>query len=98
MDAKSACIFAFGGVHGTVTFALAFMVAETSVKKSDFNLVLMAEAVLIMLSLLVPTFIFQFILKRKPSDRDVVVSLYSEILMAEMVVLGNIDKRIERKS
>lgn len=195
LDAKSACIFALGGVHGTVTFALAFMVAETSVKKSDFNLVLMTEAVLIMLSLLVPTFIFQFILKRKPSDRevsqktiqirdemikhaidkinqiylpndlqqiiiydlqtqrmqtsikhfirafkhslrqpslsqeemntldmayrlafqeereylsevsqqqiahlDVVVSLYSEILMAEMVVLGNIDKRIERKS
>ena len=29
---------------------------------------------------------------------DVIISLYSEILMAEMVVLGNIDKRIERKS
>lgn len=28
---------------------------------------------------------------------DVVIILHSEILMAEMVVLGNIDKRIERK-
>ena len=31
------------------------------------------------------------------SHVDVVISLHSEILMAEMVVLGNIDKRIERK-
>ncbi len=69
LDAKSACVFAFGGVHGTVTFALAFMVAETSVKRTDFNLVLMAEAVLIVLSLLVPTFLFRFILQRQPSDR-----------------------------
>lgn len=69
LNVKSASIFAFGGVHGTVTFALDFMVAETAVKKSDFNLVLMAEAVLIMLSLLVPTFLFRFLLERKPSDR-----------------------------
>lgn len=71
LDKKSALIFAFGGVHGTVTFALAFMVAETSVKRTDFNLVLMAEAVLIVLSLLVPTFLFKVILKRKPSDKEI---------------------------
>ena len=69
LNAKAATIFAFGGVHGTVTFALAFMVAETSVKRTDFNLVLMAEAVLIVLSLLVPTFLFRFILQRQPSDK-----------------------------
>lgn len=71
LDRKSATIFAFGGVHGTVTFALAFMVAETSVKRTDFNLVLMAEAVLIVLSLLVPTFLFKMLLQRRPSDREI---------------------------
>ena len=70
-SAKQATIFAFGGVHGTVTFALAFMVAETAVKRTDFNLVLMAEATLIVLSLLVPTFLFKLILPRKPSDREI---------------------------
>ena len=69
LNLKGAVIFAFGGVHGTVTFALAYMVAQTSVKRSDFNLVLMAEAVLIVLSLLVPTILFRVLLQHQPSDQ-----------------------------
>lgn len=72
LSSHDALIFAFGGVHGAVTFALAFMVAETAVKRTDFNLVLMAEAVLIVLSLVVPTILFRFILQRKPNDRLVI--------------------------
>ncbi|WP_295731016.1 sodium:proton antiporter [uncultured Limosilactobacillus sp.] len=68
---RQAMIFAFGGVHGTVTFALAFMVAQTAVRRTDFNLVLMAEAVLIVLSLLVPTFLFRVVLKHRPGDQTV---------------------------
>lgn len=37
------------------------------------------------------------VLQQQIAHVDVVISLHSEILMAEMVVLGNIDKRIERK-
>lgn len=61
---RSAWIFSLGGVHGAVTLALAYTLAEYHVKTSDFNLVLMSESVLIILSLVVPTIVFQFILKR----------------------------------
>lgn len=71
LNLRQAVIFAFGGVHGTVTFALAFMVAQTAVRRADFNLVLMAEAVLIVLSLLVPTFLFRVMLQHRPSDQAV---------------------------
>ncbi|KZU50185.1 Na/H antiporter [Lactiplantibacillus plantarum] len=48
---REAWVFALGGIHGAVTFALAFTVAETQVKTTDFNLVLMSESLLIILSL-----------------------------------------------
>ncbi|MCK3677119.1 cation:proton antiporter [Lactiplantibacillus plantarum] len=41
---REAWVFALGGIHGAVTFALAFTVAETQVKTTDFNLVLMSES------------------------------------------------------
>ncbi len=56
---REAWVFALGGIHGAVTFALAFTVAETQVKTTDFNLVLMSESLLIILSLLVPTIVFR---------------------------------------
>lgn len=67
---EEAWVFSLGGVHGAVTFALAYMVAETAVKRTDFEMVLMAEAVLIILSLLVPTIVFRFILKKEPDTRE----------------------------
>lgn len=65
MDNKAAWIFSLGGVHGTVTLALAYMVAEMNFSKKDFNLILMSESVLIVLSMLVPTIVFRFILDKE---------------------------------
>lgn len=62
--------FALGGVHGAVTLALAYTLAEMHVSNGDFNTVLMSESVLIILSLLVPTVIFKFILKADITDSE----------------------------
>jgi len=67
---KSAWIFSLGGVHGAVTLALAYTLAETHVKTSDFNLVLMSESVLIILSLLVPTIVFRFLLEKDVTNKE----------------------------
>lgn len=67
---RESWIFALGGIHGAVTFALAFTVAETQVKTADFNLVLMSESLLIILSLLVPTILFRFLLPKVKVDAD----------------------------
>lgn len=71
MDWHASWVFALGGVHGAVTFALAYMVAETAVKRTDFEMVLMAEAVLIILSLLVPTIVFRFILPKEADTHEI---------------------------
>ncbi|WP_010625336.1 cation:proton antiporter [Companilactobacillus versmoldensis] len=63
MSNKSAWIFSLGGVHGAITLALAYMLKEVQVNNGDFHLVLMAEGTLIILSLIVPTIVFNFILK-----------------------------------
>lgn len=67
---KSALIFSLGGVHGAVTLALAYTLAEFHVKSGDFNLVLMSESVLIILSLIVPTIAFRFLLEKDVTDED----------------------------
>ncbi|WKF82013.1 cation:proton antiporter [Lactiplantibacillus plantarum] len=67
---REAWVFALGGIHGAVTFALAFTVAETQVKTTDFNLVLMSESLLIILSLLVPTIVFRWLLLKIKTDTD----------------------------
>lgn len=67
---REAWIFALGGIHGAVTFALAFTVAETQIRTADFNLVLMSESFLIILSLLVPTIVFRWLLPRIQVDVD----------------------------
>lgn len=68
---RSGWTFALGGVHGAVTLALAYTLAEYHVKSSDFNLVLMSESVLIILSLIVPTIVFRFILKRDVQNSEI---------------------------
>lgn len=65
---RTGWIFALGGIHGAVTFALAFTVASTQVKTADFNLVLMSESVLIILSMIVPTILFRFMLPKQIND------------------------------
>ncbi|MCH3921866.1 cation:proton antiporter [Limosilactobacillus sp.] len=67
---RAAWIFSLGGIHGAVTFALAFTIAETQVHRQDFNLILMAESTLIILSMIVPTIAFRFILQPQKFNKD----------------------------
>lgn len=66
-DNHHAWVFALGGIHGAVTFALAYTVANTSVANQDVQLVVMSIIVLILASLIIPTIIFQFILQKEPN-------------------------------
>ncbi|WP_295746806.1 hypothetical protein [uncultured Limosilactobacillus sp.] len=69
-DSKhNALVFAFGGIHGSVTFALAFMMAEEQIHQRDFSLIIMSESTLIILSMIIPTIVFQFILKSQQVDK-----------------------------
>lgn len=67
---KASWIFSLGGVHGAVTLALAYTLVDFNVKNNDFNLVLMAACTLILLSLIVPTIVFRFLLDKDVSDED----------------------------
>lgn len=72
---KSGWIFALGGVHGAVTLALAYTLAEFHVKTDDFNLVLISESVLIILSLIVPTIVFRFLLEKDATDDEIATEI-----------------------
>lgn len=67
---KEGLIFALGGIHGAVTFALAYTLAELSINPADFHLILVSEIVLILLSMLLTTILFRFILKPGLADLD----------------------------
>lgn len=59
-------IFSFGGVHGTVTLAMAFSVNHLLMSKGQFIGLLISEITVILLSLLIPIIIFKFILPIEP--------------------------------
>ncbi|PIO86150.1 cation:proton antiporter [Pediococcus damnosus] len=83
---RSACLFALGGVHGTVTLAMTFSVLSNGVSQALFNEVVLIETVVIILSMLVPTLIFKAIL---PIDADAFnKSDQLKILRNEMVIVG----------
>lgn len=65
---KDAWIFSLGGIHGAVTYALAYTLDNTLVSVNNFHLVLFSEATLILLSMIVPTFLFRFILPKDKPD------------------------------
>lgn len=67
---KDALIFSLGGIHGAVTFALAYTLSKMRVNIADFHLILVSEIVLILLSMLVPTVVFRFLLKKDRPDLD----------------------------
>ncbi|GIP69403.1 MULTISPECIES: cation:proton antiporter [Lactiplantibacillus] len=67
---RPAWIFSLGGVHGAVTLALAYTLADTAVGRTDFSLVLMAASTLIILSMVVPTIIFRWLLKPAITDDE----------------------------
>lgn len=83
-DVHSAKLFALGGVHGTVTFALVMMLEHASLTTRQFNLAIMSESVLILLSLIVPSILFRFILDKDVPDDEMVDELTSmRIAMVE---------------
>lgn len=67
---KKAWTFSLGGVHGAVTFALAYTLTEETIKLSDIHFALLASSTLIILSMVVPTIVFRFLLPKKVADLD----------------------------
>lgn len=65
----SALVFAVGGVHGAVNFALALSVTAYGLPRRSFELIVMAEAMFILLSMIVPPIIFKHILPAKTDSR-----------------------------
>lgn len=70
MGNRDSWIFALGGIHGAVTFALAYTLDATLISSSRFHLILFSEATLIILSMIIPTIIFHFILPKERSDEE----------------------------
>lgn len=70
ISSKDAMIFSLGGIHGAVTFALAYTLSKMSVNIADFHLILVSEIVLILLSMIVPTIAFRFMLEKDKPDLD----------------------------
>ncbi|WP_252902809.1 cation:proton antiporter [Paucilactobacillus hokkaidonensis] len=63
---QTASLFALGGVHGTVTLAMTFSISN-QVSQYWFSFIVVVETVVIILSMLVPTIVFKFML---PIDVD----------------------------
>lgn len=68
LSVKDAIIFALGGIHGAVTFALAYMLEQTVISSSNFTLILYSEVSLIILSMIVPTILFRRLLPKDRTD------------------------------
>lgn len=67
---KEALIFSLGGIHGAVTFALAYTLYDLRINVADFHLILVSEITLILLSMIVPTIVFHMILDKDIPDFD----------------------------
>lgn len=85
MAARGSLIFSLGGVHGAVTLALVFSVAG-SLTDHQFQFVIMTETLLVLLSMIVPSVAFKFILKA--DIPDTVIQQRIDKLRREMVLEG----------
>ncbi|WP_125583890.1 cation:proton antiporter [Levilactobacillus cerevisiae] len=74
---KDSWLFAFGGVHGTVTLAMTFSITGL-IPTTQFQQVILVETVVIIASMLVPTLVFKWLL---PRDGDV---LSKPVLLAQI--------------
>lgn len=70
LTASDALVFSLGGVHGSVTLAMAFSVVGVNIKNNSevFNLIILVESVVIILSMIIPTIVFKFIL---PKEKEI---------------------------
>ncbi|KRN98920.1 cation:proton antiporter [Companilactobacillus kimchiensis] len=87
LTSYEAMVFSLGGVHGSVTLAMAFSVIGVSIKNNSrtFDLIILVESVVIILSMIVPTIAFKFILKKVPQNK---ISTDVVKIRREMVDLG----------
>ena len=65
-----AIVFALGGIHGAVTLSLALTLSASFLGNTNYNMVIMSEGVLILLSMIVATIVFQFILPHQKSEQE----------------------------
>lgn len=89
-DRRESIVFSLGGIHGAVTLALALTISVDFLGSQSYNLVIMSEAVLIILSMLVPIIVFQFILPHNVSDEEahiVMDKIRSEMVKRALVVV-----------
>ncbi|AVK63394.1 sodium:proton antiporter [Lactobacillus sp. CBA3606] len=74
---QASWLFALGGVHGAVTLAMTFPIASI-VSATQFQQIILVETVVIIVSMLVPTIAFKWLL---PRDGDV---LNKPIILAQL--------------
>ena len=100
-DRRESIVFSLGGIHGAVTLALALTISVDFLGSQSYNLVIMSEAVLIILSMLVPIIVFQFILPHNVSDEEahiVMDKMRSEMVKRALVVVHKmyLPQRVKR--
>ncbi|ANK62373.1 cation:proton antiporter [Loigolactobacillus backii] len=81
----TASLFALGGVHGTVTLAMTFSIGG-DIARSTFHFIIIVETVVIILSMLVPTIVFKFVLPIDADEQNRADQL--QRLRHEMVIVG----------
>lgn len=99
---KDAGIFALGGVHGAVTLALALTLSAKFLGQDNYNLLIISEAVLILLSMIVPTIIFPFILEHNVDSKDALVKIdqiRNEMVKQAIIAIHKmyLPKRVKRQ-
>ena len=100
-DRRESTVFSLGGIHGAVTLALALTISARFLGSQSYNLVIMSEAVLIILSMLIPTLVFQFILPHNVSDEEahiVMDQIRSEMVKRALVAIHKmyLPQRVKR--
>lgn len=70
MGPRGSLIFSLGGVHGAITLALVFSIAG-NLRNSQFQFIILTETLLVLLSMLIPSVAFRFILRPDLSEQTV---------------------------
>ncbi|MCV3327190.1 sodium:proton antiporter, partial [Pediococcus ethanolidurans] len=83
---RTAVLFALGGVHGTVTLAMTFLILNNGISQVLFNEIILIETVVIILSMLAPTVIFKILLPVDVDELNKATQL--KILRNELVIVG----------
>ncbi|MCH4009206.1 cation:proton antiporter [Companilactobacillus sp.] len=83
---KDSIVFSLGGIHGAVTLAMVFSVSSKVLSLQKFNLLVLVETVVIILSMIVPTILFRFILPGTENDSHILDQM--SVIREKMVQRG----------